>query len=94
MLMPEHASLDYGCSDWRTLSQRAADLYNAGTKLWTREDLKDIERQLGQSYTMARFSVRRIDGSIVQISNPMFQIQKPIWYEGILTLFQPRSKFS
>ncbi|KAJ5674364.1 uncharacterized protein N7477_004298 [Penicillium maclennaniae] len=72
-------SLDYGCSDWRTMSQRAADLYSAGTKLWTREDLKDIERQLGQSYTMDRFSVRRIDGSIVQISNPMFQIQNPIW---------------
>ncbi|CAI7652855.1 unnamed protein product [Penicillium palitans] len=76
---PEHVPLDYGCSDWRISSQRAADLYSSGTKLWTRKDLKDVEKQLGQSYTMDRFSVRRIDGSIIQISNPMFQVQNPIW---------------
>ncbi|KAJ5777268.1 hypothetical protein N7520_000514 [Penicillium odoratum] len=75
--MPQ--TLDYGCSDWRSMSQRAADLYNAGTKLWTREDLEDIERQLGQSYARDRFSVRRIDGSLVQISNPIFQVQNSIW---------------
>lgn len=77
---PEHITLDYGCSDWRISSQRAADLYSSGTKLWTREDLKDIEQQLGQSYIMDRFSVRRIDGSIIQISNPLFQVHNPIWY--------------
>jgi hypothetical protein len=72
--------LDYGCSNWRISSQRASDLYISDTKLWTKEDLKDIEQQLSQSYTIDRFSVRRIDGSIVQISNPMFQVQNPIWY--------------
>ncbi|KAJ6016509.1 hypothetical protein N7540_011100 [Penicillium herquei] len=71
--------LDYGCTDWRISSQRVADLYSAGTKLFTKEDLEDIEQQLRQSYTMDRFSVRRIDGSIIQISNPMFQVQNPIW---------------
>ncbi|KAJ5550602.1 hypothetical protein N7535_001455 [Penicillium sp. DV-2018c] len=28
---------------------------------------------------MERFSVRRIDGSTILISNPMFQVQNPIW---------------
>ena len=45
---------------------------------------------------MERFSVRRIDGSIIQISNPMFQVQSPIWYMGMV--FWPnlslKSKFS
>ncbi|KAJ5161030.1 hypothetical protein N7492_006422 [Penicillium capsulatum] len=71
--------LDYGCTDWRISSQKAADLYSSGTKLWTKEDLQDIEQQLRQAYTMEQFSVRRIDGSIVQITNPMFQVQNPIW---------------
>ncbi|CRG84450.1 Pc21g06830 [Talaromyces islandicus] len=71
--------LDYGCSHWRISSQRAADLYNSGAKLWTREYLKDIEHQLDHSYTMKRFSVHQIDGSTIEISNPMFQVQNPIW---------------
>ncbi|KAL4935380.1 hypothetical protein BDV06DRAFT_207152 [Aspergillus oleicola] len=71
--------LNYGCTDWRISSQRAADLFNSGTKLWTKEDLRDIEQQLAQSSIMERFSVRGIDGSIIQISNPMFQVQNPIW---------------
>ncbi|KAF3389156.1 hypothetical protein F1880_004548, partial [Penicillium rolfsii] len=71
--------LDYGCTDWRISSQRAADLYSSGTRLWTKEDLEDIEQQLRQSYEMERFSVRRIDGSRIQICNPMFQIRNPIW---------------
>ncbi|KAJ5117645.1 hypothetical protein N7448_011277 [Penicillium atrosanguineum] len=71
--------LNYGCTDWRISSQRAADLYNSGTRLWTKEDLEDIEQQLGQSSTMELFLIRRIDGSIIQISNPMFQVQNPIW---------------
>lgn len=88
--------LDYGCSDWRISSQRAADLYSSGTKLWAREDLKDIEQQLGQSYTRKLFSVRRIDGNIIQISNPMFQIQNPIWYVDMVfwSDFSLQSKFS
>ncbi|KAI2468621.1 hypothetical protein F4781DRAFT_397279 [Annulohypoxylon bovei var. microspora] len=71
--------LDYGCSHWRTSSQRAADLYDSGVKLWRKEDLVDIERQLARSCTAEKFTVRRIDGSIVHIKNPMFGVQKPIW---------------
>ena len=76
--------LDYGSTDWRISSQRAADLYSSGARLWTKEVLEDIEQQLHESYTMERFSVRRIDGSIIQISNPMFQVQNPIWYVTIV----------
>ncbi|KAI0434576.1 hypothetical protein F5Y09DRAFT_235429 [Xylaria sp. FL1042] len=71
--------LDYGCTPWRTSSQRAADLYDSGVKLWRKEDLVDIEQQLARSYTAKKFIVRRVDGSIVHIKNPMFGIQKPIW---------------
>ncbi|KAI0152315.1 hypothetical protein F4776DRAFT_601102 [Hypoxylon sp. NC0597] len=71
--------LDYGCSHWKTSSQRAADLYDSGVKLWRKEDLVDIELQLAQSCTAEKFTVRRIDGSIVHIKNPMFGVQKPIW---------------
>jgi len=88
--------LDYGCKGWRISSQRAADLYSSGARLFTKEDLEDIEQQLRQSYAMERFLVRRIDGSIIQISNPMFQVQNPIWYVGMV--FRPNfsltSKFS
>ncbi|KAI0810555.1 hypothetical protein GGR55DRAFT_644384 [Xylaria sp. FL0064] len=71
--------LDYGCSHWRTSSQRAADLYNSGVKLWRKEDLVDIEQQLARSCAAEKFTVRRIDGSIAHIKNPMFGVQKPIW---------------
>jgi len=71
--------LDYGCSPWRTSSQRAADLYNLEVKLWRKEDLVDIEQQLSESFTAEKFTVRRIDGSVVYIKNPMFGVQKPIW---------------
>lgn len=76
--------LKYGCTAWRISSQRAADLYSAGAKLWTKEDLEDIEQQLRQSYAMEQFSVRRIDGSILTIANPMLQVQNPIWYVNMV----------
>jgi hypothetical protein len=72
--------LEYGCTSWRASSQRVADLYESGVKLWKKEDLVDIEQQLTQSYTAERFKIRRIDGSLVYIKNPMFGIQRPIWY--------------
>ncbi|KAL3478925.1 hypothetical protein BJX99DRAFT_255931 [Aspergillus californicus] len=60
-------------------SQRvAAALYSSGTRLFTKKDLEDIEQQLRQSYTMKRFSLRQINGRIIQISNPMFQAKNPI----------------
>ncbi|EEP77116.1 predicted protein [Uncinocarpus reesii 1704] len=71
--------LDYGCSPWRMSSQRAADLYDSGVKLWRKEDLADIEQQLAQSRSLERFTVRRIDGSLVHIKNPMFGVEKPLW---------------
>lgn len=76
----EAALLDYGCTPWRSSSQRAADAYDQGINLWRREDLADIEQQLAQSRTAEKFTVRRTDGSVVHIKNPMFGVQKPIWY--------------
>lgn len=66
-------------SPWILSSQRASDLYELGVKLWRREDLIDIERQLGESYTLEKFTVRRLDGSVTYIKNPMFGVLKPIW---------------
>ncbi|KAJ8127596.1 hypothetical protein O1611_g6041 [Lasiodiplodia mahajangana] len=76
---PLEPLLGYGCSHWRTSSQCAADLYDSGAKLWRKEDLADIEQQLAQPCTAEKFTVRRIDGSIVHIKNPMFGVQRPIW---------------
>lgn len=76
---PLEPLLDYGCSPWRTSSQHAADLYDSGVKLWRKEDLFDIEQQLAQSYTAEKFTVRRFDGTVIHIKNPMFHIQRPIW---------------
>ncbi|KAH8904778.1 hypothetical protein BR93DRAFT_980511 [Coniochaeta sp. PMI_546] len=75
----EPTLLEYGCTHWRSSSQRAADLYDQGVKLWRREDLVDIEQQLAQSRTAEKFTVRRTDGSVVHIKNPIFGVQKPIW---------------
>ena len=77
--------LDYGCSPWTTSSQRAADLYDSGIKLWRKEDLVDIESQLAQSRTAEKFTVRRIDRSVMHIKNPMFGVWKPIWYGNYLS---------
>ncbi|KAH8688011.1 hypothetical protein BGZ60DRAFT_466167 [Tricladium varicosporioides] len=61
------------------LSQHAADLYRSGVKLWRKEDLIDIEQQLAKACDAERFTLRRLDGSIVHIKNPMFKVMKPIW---------------
>ncbi|CZT51319.1 uncharacterized protein RSE6_12447 [Rhynchosporium secalis] len=71
--------LDYGCSEWRTSSQRAADLYNSGIKLWKKQGLRDIENQLAHSTCLEVFTVCRIDGSLAYIKNPNFGITNPIW---------------
>lgn len=70
--------LDYGCTPWKISSQRVADMYNSGTKLWTKEDLVDIERQLELSVNLDRFTVRCVTGEVVQIKNPLFRVQAPI----------------
>ncbi|KAH7248383.1 hypothetical protein B0J15DRAFT_527559 [Fusarium solani] len=76
---PSVPLLDYGCTPWRISSQRVADLYDSGTKFWTKSDLVDIERQLEQSATLDRFTIQCIDGKQVQVKNPLFGAEKPIW---------------
>lgn len=60
-------------------SQRAADLYDSGARMWRREDLLDIEQQLANSSSLEKFTVRCYDGSVVHIKNPGFGVAKPIW---------------
>jgi len=70
---------EYNQTSWMTSSQHAADLYDLGVELWTKENLADIEKQLAESFTTEYFTVRRIDGSALHIENPMFGAKKPIW---------------
>lgn len=72
--------LDYKCSPWTMSSQHAADLYRSGVKLWRKEDLVDIERQLVRAADTEKFTLRRLDGSIIHVKNPMFGISDLIWY--------------
>lgn len=72
-------SLEYTYSEWQKSSQTASNLYDNGVKLWTKNDLRDIEQQLAQSETRENFIVRTIDGTLVSIKNPMFGEQFPIW---------------
>lgn len=71
--------LDYGCTPWRISSQRVADLYDSGTKLWTKDNLVDIERQLEQSATLDKFTVKTLDGKQVHVKNPGYGARKLIW---------------
>ncbi|KAI1377915.1 hypothetical protein F4677DRAFT_413899 [Hypoxylon crocopeplum] len=77
--------LNYGCSSWILSSQCASDLYEAGVKLWRKEDLVDIEAQLARSFETEYFTVRRIDGVVARIKNPMYMIQNPIWAPRLKT---------
>lgn len=72
--------LDYGCTPWILSSQRVADLYASGVNMWSRTDLQNIESQLERSATLDLFTVRGVDGRVVQIKNPLFGVQSPIWY--------------
>lgn len=71
--------LNYGCSSWILSSQCASDLYEAGVKLWRKENLVDIEAQLARSFETEYFTVQRIDGVTARIKNPMYRIKNPIW---------------
>lgn len=71
--------LDYGCTPKRLSTQRNADLYNAGTKLWTKKRLTEIEEQLEKSHSLNRFSVVGLDGKAVLIKNPFPEVANPIW---------------
>ncbi|EMT67895.1 hypothetical protein FOC4_g10000151 [Fusarium odoratissimum] len=71
--------LEYGHSPWRESSQIAATFYDRGYKLWTKDDLRDIERQIEQSVNQMVFSVRSINGTLIQIRNLNFEKDNPIW---------------
>lgn len=71
--------LQYCCTIWRESSQAAANHYARGGRLWKKGDLIDIEKQLAESKTRNYFTVRSIDGIEVQIKNPMFGEESPIW---------------
>ncbi|KAM3504989.1 hypothetical protein MY10362_003224 [Beauveria mimosiformis] len=71
--------LHHDCTVWRASSQTASTLYEKGTKLWTRQDLTDIEEQLAGCKNRRVFTVRAIDGTTLEMANPMFGIDSPIW---------------
>ncbi|KAH7026263.1 uncharacterized protein B0I36DRAFT_386561 [Microdochium trichocladiopsis] len=60
-------------------SQKAFDLYQSGDKVWRKEDLADIERQLEDASAVSAFTLRRIDGTTLKVKNPMFGVENPIW---------------
>lgn len=78
MMPPEHI-LQHDYTSWRISSQKAATLYTKGVKLWTKADLRDIERQLAAYTTTPVFTIRSIDGATLAIANPMFEVEFPIW---------------
>lgn len=57
---------------WRKSSQKAADLYDSGAKLWKKSDLLDIEQQI--AHGSEEFTVRSIEGQLITIRNPMFDV--------------------
>lgn len=80
MASSAEAVFDYHCyPDWVTSSQKTYTLYKAGARLWRPEDLIDIEQQLEHIATAESFTLRRVDGSLVSVKNPMFRVQNPIW---------------
>ncbi|KAF1969780.1 hypothetical protein BU23DRAFT_601379 [Bimuria novae-zelandiae CBS 107.79] len=72
----EGPMLEYLGTDWhRSSHELACNLYreyDAGVKLWTKENLRDIESQLAHSREREYFTVHLIDGTTAQIRNPMF----------------------
>lgn len=74
LVITEHES-----SQWVISSQRAADLYESGAKLWTKKHLRDIEQELAETPTKVCFALRRIDGTTIHVSNPLYGVERPIW---------------
>ncbi|KAI1648939.1 uncharacterized protein F4817DRAFT_314232 [Daldinia loculata] len=60
-------------------TQKIADLYHSGKKIWIRSDFERIEHELMHWRTQPSFNIRRIDGSVVSIRNPMLGVSDPIW---------------
>ncbi|KAM0664945.1 hypothetical protein ACQRIU_006098 [Beauveria bassiana] len=76
---PAAKLLHHDCTVWRASSQTASTLYEKGTKLWTRQNLTDIEEQLADCKNRRVFTVRGIDGTTLEMANPMFGIDSAIW---------------
>lgn len=64
-------------------TQSAIEWYRRGAKLWRRYDLEQIERELANYQTVKAFTIRRIDGVVISIENPMHGIVNPIWYKPL-----------
>ncbi|KAI0846368.1 hypothetical protein F5Y00DRAFT_144559 [Daldinia vernicosa] len=60
-------------------TQKIADLYDSGKQIWIRSDFERIEHELMHWRTQPSFNIRRVDGSVVSIRNPMFGISDPVW---------------
>ncbi len=71
---------------WMKSSQKAANLYRDGVKIWTKEGLADIEHQLARNLEI--FTICSIDGQEVKVKNPQFGVKWSIWY-GILMVGFP-----
>ncbi|KAI1410445.1 hypothetical protein F5Y13DRAFT_192306 [Hypoxylon sp. FL1857] len=65
-------------------TQKAADLYRSGQKLWIASDLERIEYELSHCKDMPSFTLRRFDGSLVSVKNPMYGVANPIWRPQII----------
>lgn len=65
-------------------TQKSADLYRSGARLYVRSDLERIENELSHCQTTPSFTIRRIDGSTVSVKNPMYGVSQPMW-----CVFQP-----
>lgn len=61
---------------WVSRSRYAAELYDSGAKLWCKEDMIDVERQLEDCHKKKHITVRHMDGSIAKLRNPMYQDRK------------------
>jgi hypothetical protein len=75
MLPPE-----YDVAERQESIQLVSDLYDEGVKLWTKQNLLDIEQQLLQCAKLEYFTIHQIDGTEARIKNPMFGVTTPpVW---------------
>ncbi|KAI1777199.1 hypothetical protein F4818DRAFT_457133 [Hypoxylon cercidicola] len=60
-------------------TQKSADLYHSGAKLYVGGDLERVEHELCHYQNTPFFTIRRIDGSRVSVKNPMYGVSRPMW---------------
>jgi hypothetical protein len=72
--------LEYDLAERQESIQLISDLYGKGVRLWTKQDLLDIEQQLSRCAGLEYFTLHQIDGAETRIKNPMFGVTtSPIW---------------